>query len=394
VGPAGAGMSRPGVVIVGAGPYGLSLAAHLHGRGAPFRIFGKPFDTWRNHMPNGMFLKSEGFASNLSDPAGTLTLRRFAAEHGHPYADIGLPVPIDLFTQYGDWFREHAVPEVETVEVVQIHRRNGGFAVEPASGPPVETRRVVLAVGVGAFAHVPTELRDLGQQHLSHPFDHATFGAFEKQDVAVIGAGQSALETAALLYESGARPTVVCRCDALAWNPAPPPDPRLTWSMTELGRGWKFRAYTAVPGAFRRLPDHTRARIVRTALGPAGAWWLRERLTSVPLLTGTRILGASVSSGKVVLELQTADGARELAVDHVIAATGYRVDVDRIGILAPELRAEIARANGSPRLNRRFESTAPGLHFVGLAAANSFGPAMRFVFGSAFAARRVTAAVA
>jgi cation diffusion facilitator CzcD-associated flavoprotein CzcO len=85
------------VAIVGAGPYGLSVAAHLRGAGVSYRQFGLPMHLWRDAMPRGMFLKSQGFASNLSDPERSHTLEAFCAKTGRPYASYGLPVALDTF---------------------------------------------------------------------------------------------------------------------------------------------------------------------------------------------------------------------------------------------------------------------------------------------------------
>ncbi len=82
------------VAIIGAGPYGLSIAAHLAGRGVDFRIFGSPMHTWRTSMPEGMVLKSEGNASDLYDPDGEMTLARYCADRGLPYKDLGFPIPL------------------------------------------------------------------------------------------------------------------------------------------------------------------------------------------------------------------------------------------------------------------------------------------------------------
>src|SRR5690348_13176759 len=89
------------VAIIGAGPYGLSLAAHFRELGLDYRIFGKPMQSWRENMPADMLLKSEGFASNLDDPSGQATLERFCAEGNLPYADVGLPVPLSTLVSYG-----------------------------------------------------------------------------------------------------------------------------------------------------------------------------------------------------------------------------------------------------------------------------------------------------
>lgn len=387
-------MSGCDVAVVGAGPYGLSVAAHLRARGARVRTFGRPLDTWRAHMPEGMFLKSEGFASSISDPDGSLTLRRFCRESGRPYAGVGLPVSLDTFVAYGSWFERHAVPDVEAVDVARVEAAGRGFVVHLASGESVEAPRVVVATGLTAFAHIPRTLAQLPCGRVSHTYDHSSFEPFRGRSVVVVGAGQSALETAVLLREAGAVPQVVVRSPVLRWNP-PPIDPavgRLRSPTTPLGRGWKFWAYTRFTPTYRLLPAARRVRIARTTLGPAGAWWLRPRLTpDVPVRTGSVVVGAESSNGGVRLRLNGPQGTAEIEAGHVIAGTGYRVDIDRLALLAPELRARLVRIHGAPRLSSRFESSVPGLYFVGLAAANTLGPGMRFVCGTAFAAPRVAA---
>src|SRR5476649_414414 len=92
--------------IIGAGPYGLSLAAHLNAAGAEFRIFGAPLGTWRAHMPAGMLLKSDGFASNLSAPDSTSTLKAWSAARNIGYDDNNIPVPLATFLDYSAWFQQ------------------------------------------------------------------------------------------------------------------------------------------------------------------------------------------------------------------------------------------------------------------------------------------------
>ena len=104
--------------IVGAGPYGLSMAAHFRSRGIPFRIFGRPMDSWLAHMPKGMMLKSDGFASNIYDPDSKFTLKQFCAERRIDYADMGTPVQLNTFGDYGLAFRDRMVPELEDKLVV------------------------------------------------------------------------------------------------------------------------------------------------------------------------------------------------------------------------------------------------------------------------------------
>lgn len=135
--------------------------------------------------------------------------------------------------------------------------------------------------------------------------------------------------------------------------------------------------------------------LVRQVLGPLGAWWLRERVEGeLPVLQGHRVTGARAEGAEIVLTIASGTGSRELAVDHVIAATGYRVHLGRLDFLAPELRDQVRCVGGWPHLTGSFESSVPGLFFISLTAAETFGPVMRFVCGAGFAARRVTRAVA
>src|SRR5437899_2681754 len=160
------------VAIVGAGPYGLSIAAHMRQRGIPFRIFGRPMDSWLAHMPKGMMLKSDGFASNIYDPGGEFTLRMFCRERGIEYSDTRLPVRLDTFAAYGLAFKERMAPEVEERLVVGLNPLPGGFLLQLNDGEVVMARRVILAVGITHFPYVPADLGQLPPEFLSHSFRH------------------------------------------------------------------------------------------------------------------------------------------------------------------------------------------------------------------------------
>ena len=166
---------------------------------------------------------------------------------------------------------------------------------------------------------------------------------------------------------------------------------RLRAPMTGIGPGWRSTFYTRVPMLFHSLPPDLRMRIVSTWLGPAGGWYMRERIVGrVPCLTGYAPQAIEVSGGQVQISLVSSAGSsRTLAADHVIAATGYRVDVRAVGFLDETLRQGIASENGLPILSRDFETSVPGLYLVGPAAAYSFGPMFRFVFGARYTARRL-----
>lgn len=384
------------VAIVGAGPYGLSLAAHLRRGGIAFRQFGRPMSLWRSAMPAGMYLKSQGFASNLSDPRGSHTLAAFCAETARPYADYGLPVSLETFVAYGDWFRDAHARDLEQVLVTDVTRSGGHFRLSLSDGGTATARAVVVAAGVEHFARVPDELAGLPDTVCTHASAHTDLSTFAGRRVVVLGAGQSALESAALLHEGGADVTVVARADRVAWNGKPlPPDRPLLRRLREpeagLGSGWGTWFYSNHPAAFRRLPESTRVYRARTALGPAGASWLRERVDGkIPLLTRRRLTWAKEVDGEVRIGLSTSTGdQRELAADHLIAATGYRPDLSRLRFLGGDVRAGLRTLDGTVEVDAEFGSSVPGLYVMGPAVAPTFGPVMRFVYGADFAAHTV-----
>jgi thioredoxin reductase len=389
------------IAIIGAGPYGLSLGAHFRRQGIPFRIFGRPMDSWLAHMPKGMMLKSDGFASNIYDPNAEFTLSKFCTERGIKYADIGVPVKLDTFTAYGLAFRERMVPELEDRMVVSIDRAGDGFVLKFEDGEKLSVRRVVLAVGITHFEHVPANLAHLPAEFLSHSACHRDLEPFRGRRVVVIGGGSSALDMAGLLKDGGTDVELVARQTSLKYHSAPLSTSRSLWKrirhpQSGLGPGMRSRFYSDAPLAFHYLPENIRLDIVRTSLGPSGGWFIREKVEGrVPQHLGFSPEKAEVQNGKMRLHIRSADGTeREISADHIIAATGYKVDMERLKFLSGELRSKIKTVNSTPLLSSTFESSVPGLYFVGVAAANSFGPVMRFAFGAGFAARRVTQAVA
>ncbi len=401
--------SRPRVVVIGAGPYGLSVAAHLRALGVHARVFGDPMATWRQNMPEGMFLKSTPRASSISAPQPGFSLLDFCDYAGVPRLTEEQAVPIDLFERYGWWFQERWVPWVEPVRAREVAPDGGGFRVGLESGEDVAADCVVVATGLTSFTYTPPELAGArlaggtpgGSGLLTHSSEHRDLSRFADRRVAVIGAGQSALETAAILRERGAKVVVLARGRRVlfASPPARPgpggPAHHVLKPPSPMGPGWSLYALHRGPALFRHLPLHVRLRTVHSVLGPSGAWWLRDRVDGmIDIRTEQWVRAATVEGEEVVLHLNEANRrSYELRVDHVIAATGYRVDVAAFEFLAPALRLSLERAGGSPRLTASFESSAPGLFFVGLPSAATFGPLLRFVCGTQFAASRVSAAI-
>jgi len=388
-------------VIIGAGPYGLSIAAHFRRQGIPFRIFGRPMDSWLAHMPKGMMLKSDGFASNIYDPENAFTLERFCAERGIEYADSGLPVRLETFAEYGLAFRDRMVPELEDKLVVSVDRLAEGFRLGFEDGETLQARTLVLAVGITHFDYVPGELAQLAPEFVSHSARHHEVEPFRGRNVVVVGGGASALDLAGLLQEAGANVQLVSRRKELKFHSQPTGKPRSGWQQIRhpqsgLGPGMRSRFFADLPMVFHYLPERLRIEAVRKSLGPSGGWFIRDKVIGkVPLHLGCTTQGAEVQGGRVHLRLRAEDGSeREIVTEHIIAATGYKVDLERLRFFSGEIRSKVKAIHGAPVLSSNFESSIPGLYFAGVAAANSFGPVMRFAFGAGFAARTLTRALA
>ncbi len=386
------------VAIIGAGPYGLSLAAHLDARGVDYRIFGKPLESWALHMPKTMTLKSEGFASNLSAPAPDSTLKAWCAHNGAPYADRALPVALDDFLGYANAFRRRFVPDLEDVLVKTLEAATDGFRLTLETNERVFARRVVMAVGITWFAYTPASLSSLPAGLVSHSYDHREVERFRDKEVTIVGAGSSAIDLAHLLQASGAKPRIVARTRHVAYNSAPDTNRetllfRLQNPPSTIGRGWRSYFCAQAPLLFYRLPAHLKARAIASHLHPSAGWFMREQVEGhIAMSLGCSIAKAEAKKDRVVLTLRTNAGEEEtIACDHVIAATGYRVDLGRIPFLAPALREKIALAGSSPLVSDNFETSVPGLYTIGLTAMQMFGPLLRFMVGAEFAAPRLAA---
>jgi cation diffusion facilitator CzcD-associated flavoprotein CzcO len=383
------------VVIVGAGPYGLSLAACLRANGVEHRIFGAPMKPWLTQMPAGMFLKSEGFASNLYAPGSGYSLREYCEENGQAYEHIGLPVELDLFSSYGLAFQRRHVPELDFRPVTGVAKLPAGFSIEIAGGETMQARAVVIAVGLSCSEHIPSQLTGFPIELVSHSSAHRSAERFSGSEVIVIGGGASAIDIAVLLHESGASARLVSRREAVEVHdkmrlPRPLRD-RAKYPLSTIGPGWTSLFYARLPQVFHLLPRDLRTSIARTSHGPAGGWFMKERLSHVPHLRGCRLLDATVRKDGIEMRIDRGGKTECLAADHVIAATGFRTKVRRMSFLSSALRARLDTAHHAPALSSHFESTVPGLYFVGPATANSFGPVMRFVAGAQFTAHRLAA---
>jgi thioredoxin reductase len=396
-------MSASEVLVIGAGPYGLSVSAHLRGLGIDHKIVGRPMDTWRAHMPVGMFLKSEPYGSDMSTPQPGYDLAGYTRAHGGGTAERGvpfergIPLSIERLLAYADWFTEQLVPDVSDITVTEVKATGGGFQVAFADAESITARQVVVAAGVLPHSYVPPELAGLPSDLVSHTADHHEFDRFKGRRVAVVGSGQSALETAALLHEAGSDVTVVARCpDAPIWHPRPvplTPTMRARWPITKLCEGWKCVLWNS-PEIFRKLPQDLRLTKARTVLGPRGAWWLRDRIIGkVDVLAGHELSGAEASGSGVRLSFRDPKQS-SIEADHVIAGTGYHLNVGNLDFLPQEVKKHIDVLSGYPVLSRGGESTVPGLYFTGALASYALGPSQRFIAGTHNATGQIARSVA
>jgi thioredoxin reductase len=380
------------VAIIGAGPYGLAVAAHLRAVNVSIRVFGNAMSFWRGNMPEGMKLRSPWIATHIADPLDRYRLDDYFAEAGLPQPD---QLPVENFIDYGMWFQQRVAPDLDTRAVRQVDALDDGFHLVLDDGESFFAKRVVMATGLLNHEHRPAQFDGLPRALVSHSCEHTDSGRFRGRHVVVIGSGQSACESAALLHEAGANVEIICR-GGLLWGA----DPSRRGALRKTVRAllgdalippsqvgpFPFNWLVEAPGVIRYFSEQSRDRLNTHCMRATAALRLRSRLQDVPVNEGRHILAARRDGDRIELTLDNATRR----VDHVLLATGYRIDVDKMKILDPRLRSRVARHGGLPILSTGFESNVVGLHFVGSFAVASFGPLLRFIAGAGFAARRIT----
>lgn len=393
-----AAMSDCDVAILGAGPYGLSAAAHLRTvKGLEVRVFGEPMSFWDRNMPAGMLLRSNWTATQIAGPDDSLTLEAYRAASGNGFS---APVAIDRFVQYGRWYQRRAVPDLDQRKAVLIDRVSKGFRITLEDGSMVTSRRAIVAAGIGPFAWSPPEFRGIPSSLVSHTCEHRDLSCFAGMRVLVVGGGQSALKSGALLHEAGAEVEIVARSRRIHWLQG-----RLSRTLHHgLGEFTRHLFYAptdvgpagvsqlmARPDLLRRFPRSLQDRLRRRSVRAAAARWLAKRLESVPIGLGRSVDSAAPAGERVIVKL---DDGSERTVDHVLLGTGYRVDISKYEFMAPALIKSIDRCNGYPRLAAGLETSVPGLHILGAPAAWTFGPLMQFVSGTRYTSRALVRHIA
>jgi FAD-dependent urate hydroxylase len=380
------------VAVIGAGPYGLSAGVHLKAKGIAACVFGQPMEFWASKMPEGMLLRSPRVASSLSDPDRAFTLEAYeAAVKKEPCA----PLPLDTFVEYGKWFRHQLGSDLDQRTVQRVDRDQPGFRVTLQDGTEIRSTSVVIAAGIGPFRKKPEVFQNLSPQQAIHCYEGREVRKFAGKRVAVIGAGQSALESAALLHEAAAEVEVIARQAEFRWIGQHTwlhhmgPLTSMLYSSHDVGPLGISRL-VAYPKLVSYVPLGIRDKIRKRAVRAAGSRWLPARLANVKMTRGRSVLEAKTARDEIALKL---DDGSERRVDHVLLGTGYQVDVSRYDFLPPELAADIEQFDGYPKLGSGFRCSVPGLHFIGATAARSFGPLLYFVAGTEFASRELASRI-
>ncbi|WP_316155519.1 NAD(P)-binding domain-containing protein [Cupriavidus sp. BIC8F] len=387
--------SSTDTAIIGAGPYGLSISAYLSEAGVPHQVLGQPMYAWRNFMPPGMLMRSEAFASDLYAPQGGYTLEEYCRRNGISYAPIGMRLPLETFVDYGLWFQSQLVSHLRTLDVVELRRQDGFFRLALSDGSSLVARRVIVAQGLKGFDRTPPIFQGLPKPYVIHSGEIGSLAWARNKNIVIVGGGQSALGLAALLNEIGARVRVLVRGEAVSWNAEPDASrsiiSRLLKPEGGLAAGWYPYMLSEYPFLFRAIHRQLRKRIAESSFGPSGAWWLHDRVVGkVDLSFRTEVSHAEVKNGQLILQIASRNETSSVTADHLIVATGFGVDMAKHSFFSRELLESLSLVGGWPELTRNFETNVRGLYVIGPAAALSFGPVMRFVYGAKYGAPQLT----
>lgn len=383
----------PDVAVVGAGPFGLSVAAHL---GSRARLFGSALETWRTRMPPDMLLRSAWEETSLSAPRDAGSIDAWAAAEGEPRQE---PLPLQAFLRYGEWFRRTFIADHDTDDVAAIEENGRRLRVTTVGGSSLEVDTVVVAVGVTPFPHAPAALADALGERVRFAIEHTDFSHLSDRSVLVVGAGQAGLESAGLAARAGGDVEVVTRSEVRWFADREPHHPRgpvrqrlYRLAYPAVGYGPPpLNRLVLHPDAFAALPRGTRTALTRRLLRPGGSPWVRELVDGKVRVTPGAV-PTSLERRNGRLRVVLSDGT-EREVDDILLATGYRFDLSRLAFLDERLRLGVRVEDGWPVIDRSFRSSDPRLVFVGYAAEGRFGPISRFVLGCEFTAPRVAAAL-
>jgi len=372
---------RP-ATVVGAGPYGLATAAYAQERGVNQQLLGVPMAFWKHGMPKGLILRSNKSEHISLDPSGKYTFDRYLGSEDH--SDTGLhSISLDTYLDYANWFQENASLTAYPHLVQQLDLVGRLFEAQLDDGSMVRARNVVIATGLGVHKNLSELAPSLPLSRYRHTCDLGDLEYLRGQRCLILGGRQSAFEWAALIAEVGAAMV------HLAYRHPTPAFDEADWSSLEE----PARQASSDRRWFRNLSSEEKAESIQRL-------WAQGRLKVEPWLESrvqkenihlwpcaTVIACEQLADGTMVAELDT---GVTMPLDYVVFATGYKIEVGNFSFLSrrsilPLLKAE----EGYPVLDEDFQSSVPGLFFIGPAAARDFGPALSFVIGCPIAGKVV-----
>lgn len=359
------------LLIIGAGPFGLALAAQASHDSIEHLIVGKPMEFWRRNMPNGMFLRSA--CDWHLDPVNVHTIEAFLSSQKKTARDVE-PLSLDFYLSYAEWFQKQKNIQPLPVYVKQLdpslasHR----FVATTADGDVINARRVALAPGFKHFAHAPAELIALlPAGRFQHTSEFVDFSDAADKRYLIIGGRQSAFEWAALLLEAGAAAV------HLSHRHASPAFTVADWS-------WVNPLVDNIakdPSWFRRLSQAEKDEVThrlwaegRLKVEP----WLEPRLKDDRVRMWPESQLVSCHEGRDSELVVALTNGETIHVDQIVLATGFKVDITRLPILANTIREQLQMRNGFPVLDDHFETSIPGLFITSMPATQDFGPFFGF----------------
>jgi thioredoxin reductase len=377
-------LTKTDVLIIGAGPFGLALSARATDLGIAHVIVGKPMEFWRTNTPAGMILRS-GTDWHL-DVSGDATITRFLSSQGLASSDAD-PLSRQVYLDYCAWFQREKNIRVVPAHVLRLDwtgSAGSAFLATLDDGGTIGARRVVIALGFTYFQRVPREIASLiPAGRWTHTGELVELGVLKGKRCLIVGGRQSAFEWAALLVEAGAEAV------DLSFRHDTPRFARSDWAWA----GQLVDAMADDPGWFRRLSQAAKEQL-------AARFWAEGRLklepglasrvatNSITLRPRTSIV-ACVELPDGVLSITLNDG-ETLVVDHVVFATGYAVDLNRVPFLSSgNILATLATRNGYPVLDDHFQTTIPGLFMTSMAATQDFGPFLAFTVSARTSAKLI-----
>lgn len=371
------------LLIIGAGPFGLALAAQASHLGIEHLVAGKPMEFWRQNMPRGMYLRSA--CDWHLDPQNIHTIENFLQSRGQTPRDVE-PLSLEFYLSYAEWFQEQKQITTLPSYISQLDRTED-FVATTVDGDAIHARNVAIAPGFRHFANVPEDLKArLNTEKYQHTCEFSDFSSAANQRYLIIGGRQSAFEWAALLLEAGAKEIFIShRHDSPAFKTS-------DWSWVNP----LVDAMAGNPNWFRHLSQDEKDAISqrqwaegRLKLEP----WLEARLAGdrVRILSRTEVVNCVEQNGELLVTMTSGE---EIRCDQIVLATGYKVDIARLPVLSSgNILDQIETQNGFPVLDDHFQTSLPGLFITSMPAVQDFGPFFGFTIAVRVSAKLICEAV-